>query len=60
MAGARQDQFEQTVLIPLRRQRNANFIYDFERRGSVEGVLRKLRAFAAPGIRSPQCWPEGL
>src|ERR671923_3014934 len=60
MPGPRQDQFEQTVRIALRRQRNANFVHHFERCGAVESVLRELGALAAPGVRSPQRLPEGL
>src|SRR4029453_19106842 len=60
MTGPRQDQFEQTLQIALRRQRNANFVHRFERCGSIESVLGELRALAAPGISSPQRLPEPL
>src|SRR6266851_10209585 len=60
MPGPRQDQFEHTVLIALRRQRNANFVHRFERCGSVDSVLRELRTLTAPGVSSPQRLPEGL
>src|ERR1043166_7664045 len=60
MPRPRQDQFEQTVRIALGRQRNANFVHRCERCGSVESMLRELRALAAPGVRRPQGLPEGL
>jgi hypothetical protein len=60
MPGSRQDQFEQTIRIALRRQRNTNFVHRFERCGSVESVLRALHALTTPGVCSPQRLAERL